>query len=92
MIWYVKGKKRATPYMVHDSVESAPPDKVKHEWAQGLKEAIYYIGLLTFEGQTVLDPFCGSGTTAIAALRLGRRFIGCEKDAERFQIAEANIS
>ncbi|WP_200560493.1 site-specific DNA-methyltransferase [Erwinia sp. S43] len=29
-------------------------------------------------GDTVLDPFMGSGTTAVAALRLQRHFIGCE--------------
>jgi DNA modification methylase len=34
----------------------------------------------TDEGQTVLDPFLGSGTTLIEADRLGRRCLGCEKD------------
>lgn len=35
-------------------------------------------------GQTVLDPFSGSGTTAIAAHRLGRQFVCVEKDAEYY--------
>lgn len=39
------------------------------------------------DAKTVLDPFMGSGTTGVAAIRTGRRFIGIEKDAHYFQIA-----
>lgn len=39
----------------------------------------------------VLDPFMGSGTTGVAALQAGRRFIGIEMDAGYFDIAEARI-
>lgn len=57
------------------------------------------IRLYSFEGDTILDPFMGSGTTAIAAMREGRRFIGfelnkdyydnaCKRiDAERMQLS-----
>lgn len=38
-------------------------------------------------GQTVLDPYMGSGTTGIACLRTGRNFIGIEKDPKYFQVA-----
>jgi len=31
-------------------------------------------------GELVLDPLCGTGTTGIAALQLGRRFLGVDKD------------
>jgi DNA modification methylase len=40
---------------------------------------------------TVLDPFFGSGTTGVACAQTGRRFIGCEIDAEYFKIAERRI-
>jgi site-specific DNA-methyltransferase (adenine-specific) len=50
------------------------------------------IRLCTREGALVLDPFCGSGTTGAAAVRLGRRFIGCEQSAEYVEIARARIA
>lgn len=39
----------------------------------------------TDKGDTVLDCFLGSGSTAVAALRSGRNTVGCEKDAEYFE-------
>lgn len=50
----------------------------------------------TNPGQTILDPFMGSGTTGIAALKLGRKFIGIEKNPAYFDLAckriEASLS
>lgn len=43
------------------------------------------------EGDTVLDPFCGSGTTGMVALRHGRRFIGIELNAEYCDLAKRRI-
>lgn len=37
--------------------------------------------------QTILDPFMGSGTTGVAAVQMGRNFIGIEKEEKYFQIA-----
>ena len=45
----------------------------------------------TDPGDTVLDPFMGSGTTGVACMKLGRNFIGVEKDAGYFKIAERRI-
>jgi len=39
----------------------------------------------------ILDPFMGSGTTGVAAIQLGRNFIGCEIDPDYFAIAEKRI-
>ena len=38
-------------------------------------------------GETILDPFMGSGSTGVAALRAGRKFIGCEINPEHFETA-----
>ena len=45
------------------------------------------VSLVTKPGETVLDAFAGSGTTGVACLRLGRRFIGIEKDPKYFALA-----
>lgn len=45
----------------------------------------------TMPGDVILDPFMGSGSTGVAALRLGRQFIGIEKDPKYFQIAEERL-
>lgn len=40
------------------------------------------IELVTVNGQTVLDPFCGSGTTLVAAAKLNRNYVGFEREKE----------
>jgi len=45
----------------------------------------------TNPGDTIFDPFMGSGTTGVAAVQLGRNFIGCEIDPDYFAIAEKRI-
>ncbi|MCE5364206.1 DNA-methyltransferase [Pseudomonas anguilliseptica] len=49
------------------------------------------IELTTQEGQIVLDPFSGSGSTLVAAQRLGRKYIGFEASPDYAKIAEARL-
>ena len=42
----------------------------------------WLVRLVTPPGGVVLDPFCGSGTTGIAAMREGFHFVGCERDED----------
>jgi site-specific DNA-methyltransferase (adenine-specific) len=61
-------------------------DEVRiHEAQKPLSLIEFLIRLTTIEGQIVLDPFMGSGTTAIAALRLKRNYIGFEIEPEFYQ-------
>ena len=45
----------------------------------------------TSPDQLVLDPFCGSATTGVACARLGRRFIGIEREAEYLELAAKRL-
>ena len=49
------------------------------------------ITLCTLEGDTVLDPFCGSGTTGVACVSLGRNFLGIDLDQSFLDLATKRI-
>ena len=50
------------------------------------------IELYTYRGDLVLDPFLGSGTTAVAALRAGRHYVGYDLDDSYVQLAERRVA
>ena len=52
----------------------------------------HLIKLVTLPGALVLDPFVGSGTTAVACKRLGRDYIGFDLDPENILIAQRRIN
>jgi len=49
------------------------------------------VRMFSFVGDTVLDPFLGTGTTSVAALKNGRNSIGCELDPHYFVLAKKRI-
>lgn len=51
----------------------------------------HFVGIHTNQGDTVLDPFMGSGTTGVACKNLDRNFIGIEKDEKWFNTAKQRI-
>lgn len=65
--------------------------KNHHPTVKPLKLMSYLITLITREGDTVLDPFVGSGTTVVAAKQLGRKGVGIEREEEYAEIARARL-
>ncbi|MCL2204735.1 MAG: site-specific DNA-methyltransferase [Defluviitaleaceae bacterium] len=81
---------------LHDFYECpvAPPSERKHgkhPTQKPVKLMEFFIRTLTLEGETVLDPFMGSGSTGVAAGKLNRNFIGAEIDKGYFDIAKERM-
>jgi site-specific DNA-methyltransferase (adenine-specific) len=69
-------------------------DKIAFQHPAIFPEALANDHILSWsnEGDTVLDPFLGSGTTGKMAAQLGRKFIGIERDVKYFEIAQRRIA
>lgn len=66
-------------------------ESIDHPTPRPIEAMIYLVNLLTRPGNTIFDPFMGSGTTGVACVQLGRSFIGAEIDPGYFAIAEKRI-
>jgi len=67
------------------------PDRT-HPTQKPLALMRWCIEKFTNPGDTILDPFMGSGTTGVACIQTGRHFIGIEKERKYFEIAERRIA
>lgn len=65
--------------------------KIKHPSKKPLELIELFIKASSNEGDVVLDPFIGSGTTAVACKKLNRNYIGIEKNENYYQIANERI-
>jgi DNA modification methylase len=74
-----------------NQVKNVSSEKTAHPCQMPLKVMENIIGILP-EDYTIIDPFLGSGTTALACQKYDRKFIGIELDAEYFEIAKHRIS
>ena len=68
-----------------------PEDKHEHPTQKPLALMKWILEKYSDEGMTVLDPFMGSGTTCVACKKLGRNYIGIEKEAAYVAIAEKRL-
>ena len=81
---------------IHDFVETGLTPATEKKYGvhstQKPEELVeHFILILTNKGNTVLDPFMGSGTTAVVCKKLGRKFVGIEISKKYFNIAKKRI-
>jgi hypothetical protein len=89
LLWFTKGRYEGG--FVRDLIRSEPTGKKHHAWEQSPVEAAYCIERLCPLGGLVVDPFCGSGTTLVAARQEGRRAVGCDVDPAAIATARARL-
>lgn len=89
---YVFARGRATPRtVVYTPFAGDGNDKRWHRWGQDEKSARYYVDCFSAEGDLVIDPFCGGGTTLLVCQALGRHYIGIDIDATAVETALARL-
>jgi site-specific DNA-methyltransferase (adenine-specific) len=80
------------PYQyLNDLLQGSGREKDLHEWQQGVSELIPLLDAFTKPGDVVLDPFMGSGTTAVACKMTARRFVGYDNVQENVDNATSRI-
>jgi site-specific DNA-methyltransferase (adenine-specific) len=91
VLWFVKGDYQGD--WVGDILKSPVNnnDKRFHEWGQSLPGMMEIVERFTNPGDTILDPFLGGGTTGVAAVTMGRKFIGIDIEEKNIAISEERI-
>jgi DNA modification methylase len=91
ILWYIKGKYQGE--IVSDLIKPLRDtyEKELHIWQQSLDGFKKLVEMFTYPNQTVLDPFMGAGTTALACLQSNRRFIGCDIDPNCIDITRNRL-
>jgi site-specific DNA-methyltransferase (adenine-specific) len=76
----------------HHAVWVCNVEHGEHPTQKPLKLVMDWVAKFTDPGETILDPFMGSGTTGVACATLGRKFIGIEKRPDYFDLACRRIA
>jgi site-specific DNA-methyltransferase (adenine-specific) len=86
------GKRGIGDYYPDGTQRPITPERNIHPTVKPVALMKYLIRLVVPKGGVVLDPFLGSGTTAVAAIEEGVEWIGCEREPEYLEIIEARVA
>lgn len=89
VLWFVRGTYQGR--RIYDVVNSERRDKEFHEWGQSVSGMQALVERVSVPGALVLDPFVGGGATAVAAVTMGRRFIGSDVSPEAIAVTRARL-
>lgn len=90
ILFFEKGKRRLNDLGIPDVI-SVPRVRGGYPAEKPVEIAEVLIGQSSIPGELVADPFMGSGSVGVAALRLGRRFLGNDLNPEAVQIADKRL-
>jgi site-specific DNA-methyltransferase (adenine-specific) len=77
---------------LRDGGRESKPRANTHPTVKPVALMAYLIRMVARKGSVILDPFMGSGTTAVAAIQEGVAWIGCEREAEYVKIINGRIA
>jgi site-specific DNA-methyltransferase (adenine-specific) len=75
-----------------DVFKSDDNEKEFHKWGQSVSGMTDVVSKICLAGQSILDPFCGAGTTGIAAIKHGCFFDGLEIDLDNVNISKGRLN
>lgn len=91
VLFFEKGKRKLADLGVPDVLE-VPRVHGGYPTEKPVALASVLVGQSSSPGELVLDPFTGSGTTGVAAVQAGRRFAGCDTNAEALVVARERLA
>lgn len=92
VMWFAKGRGKALDRIPDTFIQDNSPAQGGHRWNKNVPVLEYWINAFTRPGDLVLDPFCGGGSTLVAAKQAGRAWLGFERDGASAALAAERVA
>lgn len=92
VLWFTNGPRaKANKFVGSDVLDTPYEAKDNHHWQQDLLGFEQLVERCTHDHAVICDPFCGSGTTLVAARNLGRKYVGFDVDPDAVAMAQRRM-